>query len=67
MEKIDSIEELWPKGEWCVPGKFNSIKKENETKGTSGQFNKEEAYEFNSCIGEINLIDVPIIGSNFTW
>lgn len=42
-------------------------KKEMERKGTSGQFNMGEANEFNSFIGEMDLVDVPVVGSKFTW
>lgn len=57
----------WPKGEWCVVGDFNVVKKERERKGTHDHFNKGEASEFNSFIVEMNLIDVPIVGSKFIW
>lgn len=50
-----------------MAGDFNVIKKERKRKGMGSQLNNGEEDEFNFIIGEMQLIDVPIIGIKFTW
>lgn len=65
--KLVELKSSWPVGEWCVVGDFNTIKKDMERNRTTGLFNRGEAFEFNSFIGEMNIINIPTIVSKFTW
>ncbi|KAI5447762.1 hypothetical protein KIW84_015275 [Lathyrus oleraceus] len=73
----ESISELWGDLEvdWTAkdsigrPADFNVIKKERKRKGMvmGSQLNNGEEDEFNFIIGEMQLIDVPVIGIGFSW
>ncbi|XP_019427125.1 PREDICTED: uncharacterized protein LOC109335447 [Lupinus angustifolius] len=52
---------------WCFFGDFNVVRSIYERSCESGQGCRREDRLFNSWIGEMELIDLPLIGRSFTW
>ncbi|KAL9686487.1 hypothetical protein QQ045_023947 [Rhodiola kirilowii] len=52
-------------GEWVVGGDFNSVLKEEERRGS--KFNSKDAHSFQEFIQVMGVMDLPLIGRNFTW
>ncbi|XWS15316.1 hypothetical protein CRYUN_Cryun35bG0085400 [Craigia yunnanensis] len=50
---------------WCIGGDFNIIKEINENIGVSIDFNATR--DFASFIEDASLIDLPLLGTRFTW
>lgn len=52
---------------WCIVGDFNSIRCEEERRG-SGSFSRmNEMRMFNTRINQLNLIDIPLERRKYTW
>ena len=45
---------------------FNEVRNENERKGVRGS-QKKEISGFNSFIDHMALLDLPLVGKNYTW
>ncbi|CAK8538120.1 unnamed protein product [Lathyrus sativus] len=60
------IKNNYPDIGWIVGGDFNAVKNREERKGISG-FNSRDVKELCDFIEEINLVDLPMFGSRFTW
>jgi hypothetical protein len=57
-------------GLWCLLGDFNSVRTSTERRGVrspSSSGNTSEMREFDDFLGELDLIDVPLVGRYFTW
>lgn len=54
-------------GEWCITRDFNAIKREAERKGQSNLVNRGGMFEFWEFIESLDLVDVPLSGSKFSW
>lgn len=52
---------------WCICGDFNSVRNENERKGSANGGQKKEMREFNDLINRLGLIDLPLERRKFTW
>jgi exonuclease III len=55
---------------WCIVGDFNSVRDDNEHRGLAHAVPTTlmgEMREFDSFLLDIDLVDNPIIGRNFTW
>jgi mannosylglycoprotein endo-beta-mannosidase len=57
-------------GLWCVVGDFNSVRDVHERRGVnsssiSGRSN--EIREFDSFLGDLDMIDLLLVGRNYTW
>ncbi|XP_028081433.1 uncharacterized protein LOC114282869 [Camellia sinensis] len=50
---------------WCVGGDFNEIRRISERKGCSRM--DRGMREFNAMIDQLELVDLPMFGRNFTW
>ncbi|MCI35740.1 hypothetical protein A2U01_0056961, partial [Trifolium medium] len=55
---------------WCVVRDFNSVLTTSERKGVSGESLRvvnNEIREFNDFVGEMGLLDLPLLGRRYTW
>jgi exonuclease III len=55
---------------WCVVGDFNSVTDPIERRGVAlvdGASHALEMREFNQFLEEMELVDVPLLGRQFTW
>ncbi|KAL9676049.1 hypothetical protein QQ045_004262 [Rhodiola kirilowii] len=52
-------------GEWVVGGDLNSVLNEEERRGS--KFNAKDANLFHEFIQAMGVMDLPLIGRNFTW
>ncbi|CAL0325442.1 unnamed protein product [Lupinus luteus] len=52
---------------WCVVGDFNSVLYQDERRGISSRLNFSECAEFAQFIEDMELFDLPLIGTKFTW
>ncbi|XP_058750389.1 uncharacterized protein LOC131623395 [Vicia villosa] len=62
-----NFKEKFLEGEWCVGGDFNAIKVEAKRRGCSRAVNCTEMDEFNSFMNRMELVDVGLVGRNFSW
>jgi hypothetical protein len=57
-------------GLWCVLGDFNSVRDRHERKGTGAMVDggrTTEMVEFDLFLNNLGLVDMPLIGRQFTW
>ncbi|XP_058749863.1 uncharacterized protein LOC131622859 [Vicia villosa] len=54
-------------GDWCTVGDFNAIQMDGERKRVSDGINRVELKDFNDFILSMDLVDIPVVGSKFTW
>jgi hypothetical protein len=55
---------------WCVVGDFNSVLSTSERRdlfGVSLRGPNNEIREFNDFVGDMGLLDLPLLGRRFTW
>ncbi|MCH81100.1 retrovirus-related Pol polyprotein from transposon TNT 1-94 [Trifolium medium] len=55
---------------WCVVRDFNSILLASERRGSYRDVSRgtsTEIREFNKFVGEMSLLDMPLLGRHFTW
>ncbi|CAL0307918.1 unnamed protein product [Lupinus luteus] len=52
---------------WCVVGDFNSIMRMEERRGSSSNWVYNECIEFSSFVEDMELFDLPLVGSKLTW
>jgi hypothetical protein len=53
---------------WCIVGDFNSITNIKERKGSSEvNGGSREMVEFGDFLRHLELVDVPLLGRQFTW
>nr|GFD06237.1 RNA-directed DNA polymerase, eukaryota [Tanacetum cinerariifolium] len=52
-------------GEVVIIGDFNEVRDKSERFGSV--FNRQGAYNFNSFISSVGLVEVPLGGCSFTW
>ncbi|XP_045791618.1 exodeoxyribonuclease-like [Trifolium pratense] len=51
----------------CICGDFNAVRQPEERRSARGSQRSMDIDPFNHFIDENNLIDLPLIGRNFTW
>lgn len=54
-------------GMWCLVGDYNAVCNTRERNGVGSSFGSQEAYEFSSFVGDMELIDLQLLGRRFTW
>jgi hypothetical protein len=55
-------------GKWCILGDFNSVVSGNERRGVNLDHSlTSEMGEFAQFVEGMELVDLPILGRNFTW
>lgn len=54
---------------WCLLGDFNAVRSLEERKGASAEsyLNRMDIDSFNEFINNMELVETPFIGRNFTW
>lgn len=52
---------------WYIFGDFNAVKNCSERKGVSQIFNDSKHLGFQQLINDLNLVDLPVLGKEFTW
>ncbi|CAL0303504.1 unnamed protein product [Lupinus luteus] len=52
---------------WCMVGDFNVILHRDEKKGSSSIGSSRVSVEFARFVEELELVDLPLVGSKFTW
>lgn len=52
---------------WCICGDFNTIRREEERRGSDSGDRKKEMMEFNDLINQLRLVDLPLERRKFTW
>jgi len=54
---------------WCIFGDFNVVRNLEERKGVNhiGSCSRSEIQGFNEFIERMELIDLPLVGRNYTW
>ncbi|XP_019427226.1 PREDICTED: uncharacterized protein LOC109335545 [Lupinus angustifolius] len=52
---------------WCMAGDFNSILNRDERRGSSSSLVSSDCVEFSQFIEDLELLDLPLVGSKFTW
>ncbi|XP_058783968.1 uncharacterized protein LOC131658719 [Vicia villosa] len=55
------------RGEWVVGGDFNSVKNREERRGKENHSRGVEMEEFKCFIETMELVDLQVMGSLFTW
>jgi exonuclease III len=66
LDELKSIPlNLDPDTPWLIFGDFNMIRYPHEK--NNANFHQAEADAFNDCIHSLCLIDLPLIGRQFTW
>lgn len=64
--RLIKLESSLPNGEWCVRGDFNKIKRFSKIKGARSNINHSKWAKLSDFIGDIDLVDLPIIGDKFS-
>ncbi|KAK2449806.1 hypothetical protein QL285_008962 [Trifolium repens] len=55
---------------WCILGDFNSVRDSSERRGVNSLVPRDrsgEMHEFDEFLGDLELIDLPLVGRSFTW
>jgi hypothetical protein len=53
---------------WCIVGDFNSVLNTNERRGVrANNTTTSEMVEFGSFVRELEMIDMPLLGRQYTW
>lgn len=52
---------------WLLYGDFNMIRYADETKKNNSNFHFSESESFSNLIGELGLIELPLLDRRFTW
>ncbi|XP_068498198.1 uncharacterized protein [Phaseolus vulgaris] len=67
-EEISEFRRLQNNKVWCVIGDFNSVRRQEERRNLSlaSDYNRD-IKGFNDFIEKSELMDVPMVGRNFTW
>jgi hypothetical protein len=57
-------------GRWCVVGDFNAVRRSEERSGINSGVvasTSMECIEFGDFLEELELVDLPLLGRQFTW
>ena len=67
-DSVKQLRQALVGGLWCILGDFNSIRRPGE-RFTSGHSLAEDnsSREFNEWIDDLEVLEVPWLGRNFTW
>jgi hypothetical protein len=55
---------------WCILGDFNSVRDISERRGVRTHLQggrNGEMVEFDEFLGDLDLVDLPLVGRRFTW
>jgi hypothetical protein len=57
-------------GLWCVSGDFNSVRDGTERRGINSivdNGSNSDMRGFDNFLGDLDMIDLPLVGRQFTW
>ncbi|XP_068466684.1 uncharacterized protein [Phaseolus vulgaris] len=67
-EDLSNVKMASQESIWCCCGDFNAVRSRSERKGVRGRNDQvREIYGFNSFIDYMSLLDLPLVGKNYTW
>jgi hypothetical protein len=66
-EDLLSLKQQYGGKEWCIGGDFNAILRASERKGSSADSRQGERFLFNRFVGDMEVIDMPVLGKKFSW
>ncbi|CAL0333597.1 unnamed protein product [Lupinus luteus] len=66
-DEAKSDREIYSGDMWCVVGDFNTVLHQEEKMGVGSHFDRRVSSEFAHFVEDMDLLDLPLAGSKFTW